>query len=428
MKITIVSVGSRGDVQPYLALGLGLQQAGYEVTLAADTVFESFISEHGIRFAPISANPMRVLEGGSVGMGDNPFQLFSWVRKYVMEIGNEHFSTLLAACQGADLIIFGSIGFVAIHIAEALQTRALATSLQPIIPTKEIPYSTAKIPPEWLPFRGAINKFNYGIYNKMFYRMMLGMINQGREQVLGLKPLPWSFYARLDLSQYWMLYGYSQHVIPKPQDWNNFQKITGYWSLEQQQDWQPSDELSAFLEETPKPVYIGFGSMVDKEAAVLTQLVVNAVEQAQVRAVLLGGWTDLGGQGLPKSILKVNDVPHDWLFPRVAAVVQHGGAGTTAAGFQAGVPMVIVPFMADQPFWGYQAAKLGVSPKPIPRKKLTANKLAGAIIKAVSDNDMRQNAAALGQNLRQEDGVGEAVRIISELLEGDDPRLTVNST
>jgi UDP:flavonoid glycosyltransferase YjiC (YdhE family) len=427
MKITITSVGSRGDVQPYVALGRGLQQAGFDVTLAVDELFESFIHSHGLPFAPLSANPMRALEEGSVGMGDNPLQLFSWFRKYVKEIINQHFESMLDACRGADLIIFGSMAFVSLHAAEALKTRALATSLQPIVPTREIPYSTAKIPPDWVPFRGMINKTNYQLYNKMFYRMMLDVINQGREQVLNLPPIPWKFYARLDLSEYWMLNGFSRHVLPKPSDWNDLQYIAGYWFLDQLQDWQPPEELTAFLDGSPAPVYIGFGSMVDMEAAELTQLVIEAVEQAEVRAVLLGGWTDLGSSGLPDSILKMESVPHDWLFPRVSAVVHHGGAGTTAAGLSAGVPSVIVPFMADQPFWGYQVARLGVGPKPIPRKKLTANRLAAAICQATTDPRMHEQAALLGKNIRQEDGVSRAVSLVRELLERDDPRLLVSS-
>jgi UDP:flavonoid glycosyltransferase YjiC (YdhE family) len=139
-------------------MGLGLQQAGHQVTLAVDELYQSFVEENGLPFAPLSANPLRALEAGSVGMGDNPLQLFSWIRKHVKEIANEHFASMLAACQGADLIVFGSIGFVSLHVAEALRTRALATSLQPIIPTKEIPYSTAKMPPDWLPFRGLYNR------------------------------------------------------------------------------------------------------------------------------------------------------------------------------------------------------------------------------------------------------------------------------
>jgi UDP:flavonoid glycosyltransferase YjiC (YdhE family) len=224
-----------------------------------------------------------------------------------------------------------------------------------------------------------------------------------------------------------MLNGFSRHVLPKPSDWNDLQKVTGYWFLEQHQNWQPPDELTAFLEDTPKPVYVGFGSMVDLEADELTRLVVDAVEQAGTRAVLLGGWTDLGGDGLPDSIIKVDFVPHDWLFPRVAAVVHHGGAGTTAAGLRAGVPTVIVPFMADQPFWGYQVAKLGVGPKPIPRRKLSAGRLAAAIRQAAGDAGMQRKAIELGGKIREEEGVGNAVSLINDLLDTNDPRLLVPS-
>jgi len=417
MKITISTVGSRGDVQPYIALGRGLSRAGHTVTLAVDRIFEPFVRENGLEFAYLSADPLKALEYDIRKVGNNPFKLFRWMAHLVDQLGDEYFETFLEANRGTELMIFSSIAALAgVHVGTALNVPMINSALQPVVPTRAYPYSAGMIVPDWVPFRGMINKATYTTTFRFLNRMFYKLINRGREQVLHLPPLPWKVYANLDISQFPILHGFSRYVIPFPPDYGHNQIFTGYWFLDQQDDWQPSPELENFLSGEPKPVYIGFGSMVDKEADELTRLVVDALRISKQRAVMLGGWTDLGGSGLPDNILKVDHVPHDWLFPRVAAAVHHGGAGTTAASLRAGMPTVVVPFFADQPFWGWRVEKLGVGPKPIPRLKLTADKLAAAITRAVQDEEIKLQAAQLGEKIRTEDGVGNAVRAVEEIL------------
>ena len=302
-----------------------------------------------------------------------------------------------------------------VHVGGALNVPMIATTLQPVVPTRYYPYSAAPILPEWLPFWEAINKATYTYSNLMFFRMFYKMVNQGREEILGLPPLAWKHFTELDLSQYPMLHGFSRHVIPKPRDYDQNQIFTGYWFLDPEEDWQPDNQLVEFLAASPKPIYVGFGSMVDQEAEKLTDIVIEALAISGQRAVLLGGWTNLGDRQLPDTILKVAHVPHEWLLPQVAAAVHHGGAGTTSASLRAGTPTVVVPFFADQPFWGWRVQKLGVGPKPIPRQKLTAAKLATAIQQAVNDPDIQEKAKTLGENIRAEDGIRKAVEEIERL-------------
>ncbi len=417
MKITISTIGSRGDVQPYLALGKGLADIGYEVTLAADSIFESFVQERGLAFARLAADPMKALEFDIRTVGNNPFKLMQWMARLIDQIGDEYFETYLEANRHADLMIFSSVAALAgVHVGAALNVPMISTTLQPVVPTRAYPYSAGFIPPDWIPFRGTLNKASYKTTFWFLYRMFYKMINRGRKEVLGLAPLPWRVYASLDLKAYPMLHGFSRHVLPKPPDYNQNQIFTGYWFLDQQNNWQLSKSLFQFLAEEPKPVYVGFGSMVDKEADALTELVVEALEISGQRAVLLGGWTDLGGAGLPDTILKVDSIPHNWLFPRVAAAVHHGGAGTTAASLRAGIPTVVVPFFADQPFWGWRVEQLCAGPKPVPRQKLTASKLVNAISLAVKDQEINRRAFILGQKIRAEDGVANAVQAVKYLL------------
>jgi UDP:flavonoid glycosyltransferase YjiC (YdhE family) len=212
-----------------------------------------------------------------------------------------------------------------------------------------------------------------------------------------------------------VLYGYSPAVIPKPSDWNGQAHVTGYWFLDPVDDWTPPADLGEFLQAGAPPIFIGFGSMSTSNPAATTQLIVQALARTPQRAVLLSGWGGLHASDLPDTIYLLESAPFAWLFPRMAAVVHHGGAGTTSAGLRAGVPSIVIPFFADQPFWGRRVADLGVGPAPIPFKQLTPDRLARAIESAVTDQAMQQRATELGSTIRAEDGIAQAVRVIEQL-------------
>jgi sterol 3beta-glucosyltransferase len=228
----------------------------------------------------------------------------------------------------------------------------MAAYLQPMTPTRAYPGMSSFILPAWLPFRGLYNLLSTKLTNQSFFIMTRHLTNACRMKILGLPPYSTAYYWGLDRASapVSILYGYSPSIIPKPPDWGDHQQITGYWFLEEAKNYKPPVELAAFLDSGPPPVYVGFGSMVDHQRAEITRIIIQALEQAGQRAILLGGWSELSSRELPASILHIDSVPHDWLFPRMAALVHHGGAGTTAAGLRAGVPSVIVPFTADQPF------------------------------------------------------------------------------
>jgi sterol 3beta-glucosyltransferase len=244
------------------------------------------------------------------------------------------------------------------------------------------------------------------------------MINPWRVKTLGLPPMPWNgpFNHHYE-NRMPYLYGFSPSVVPRPDDWPAWHHISGYWFLDRDPSWSPPDALAHFLEAGPKPVSIGFGSMTGSGAVRLLKLAVEAIKQTGQRAVLLGGWADVASLDLPKTVFQIDAVPHDWLFPQVAAVAHHGGSGTTAAGLRAGVPSILVPFFGDQPYWGRRVHALGVGPMPIQRKALTAHKLAEAISQAVNDETMQAKASAMGERIRSEDGVGSAVAFIRNYLE-----------
>lgn len=248
----------------------------------------------------------------------------------------------------------------------------------------------------------------------MFWQKNRKAINRFRKEILDLPSLPFlgnQFRRKQpkNLSPLPFLYGFSPLVIPKPLDWSDWLNVTGYWFLDSSVHYQPPKELLDFINNGSAPVCIGFGSMAFGNTSNVAQVLLEALELSQQRGILLSGWAGISNAKKSDNVFIIDSVPHDWLFPRMAAVVHHGGAGTTAAGIRAGVPSVVVPFFADQPFWAERLVELGVSPPPIPFKELSAQRLAAAIQVAVSDKNMQQQAFALGESVRKENGVANAV-------------------
>jgi sterol 3beta-glucosyltransferase len=205
-------------------------------------------------------------------------------------------------------------------------------------------------------------------------------------------------------------------LIPQPVDWDNSTEVTGTWFLEKPKDWQAPDELVDFLGAGAPPVFVGFGSIAGTAPETTTAVVLEALRLCRQRAVIVSGWGGLPALRAADKVRFIESVPYDWLFPRVAAVVHHGGAGSTAEGLRAGKPTVVCPFFGDQPFWGRRVQKLGVGPRPVAQRGLTAKALAEAIHAAVTDDGVRQRAAVLGEKIRAERGVERAVELICSVL------------
>ncbi len=416
MRVLIATAGSRGDVQPYVALGRGLARAGHQVTLLADEMFAPLVRRHGLRLWPVHMNPRRVFEQGLRRAGSRTLPLMRQFFQQVRGMVRQYFVEALAAAREADVVLFSALGFPAAHVAEALGLPYVGVYLQPATPTRAFPSPFAPSLPAWVPLRGWYNWLSFRVTNWMLALTARGVVNQCRREILGLPAKSWRFYATVDVAPIPILYGYSPRVVPRPRDWGAWIHVVGYWFLDEERGWHPPRDVMTFLESGPPPIYVGFGSMVDVDAKFLTRAVVDAVQRLEQRCILLGGWAQMGDVPLPPTFLRVEEIPHGWLFPRCSVVVHHGGAGTTATGFRAGVPQVVVPFYFDQPFWARRVHALGVGPAPVPRRALTADRLAQAIAEALADARVRQKAQVLGQHIRQEDGVQQAVAILQHIL------------
>jgi sterol 3beta-glucosyltransferase len=210
-----------------------------------------------------------------------------------------------------------------------------------------------------------------------------------------------------------LLFGFSKHVVPRPPDWPVWANITGYWPMDEPRDQDIPAEVRRFLERGPTPVYIGFGSYSSQDAARMTAIARDALHQTGQRGVLLAAQPAPFPEGNDPDIFAVGSIPYRWLFPRMRVVVHHGGAGTTGAGLRAGVPNIVVPFTADQPFWAARIRALGAGPEPVPLRKLTAETLAAAIDRAMHDQEMRARCRELGKKIGAENGVDRAVELIA---------------
>ncbi len=417
MKIAIFGAGSRGDIQPCVVLGRGLQQAGYTVRLAVPENFVDFVGAHGLEVAPLRGDVQAVMAGetGRAFMqtgGANPLKSIRTIRTLIAPIVMEMTQDLRAACRDVDaLICLGVFSVFGHAVAEALDMPILHVEPTPLLPSRAFPA------PSW-----PLQKGWGGLHNYLSGLAMLGVIwlwyrpfvNDFRRN-LGLPKLG-AIRAYRTFRSTPMIGAYSPQIIPHPADWPASVHVTGYLFLDDLADWQPPPELVAFLAAGDAPIYIGFGSMAGQNPEELARLVAEALAQCGQRGVLLTGWGGLRVHDVPAHVCVVESAPHSWLFPRMAAVVHHGGAGTTAEGVRAGVPTVVVPFVMDQPFWGARLNALGLGPVPIPIKKLTAQGLAAAIHTAVTDSAMRRRAAACGDAIRAEEGVGNAVQVIRDCL------------
>ena len=418
MHITIHTLGSRGDIQPFIPLGLGLQRAGFGVRFASFEVFRPFVEEHGLEFAPIYGDPRGTMtsEAGQAWMtsGRNILATtFQMWRALTSEDLTPAFNDCLEACRGTDAIIYSFMGATAYHAAEKLEVPSIFTLIQPFSRSRLTP---SMIAPE-LPLGGGYNMLTHRLGEQAIWTIVHRMINHWRVESLGLPATSWRGpFDHIYESEKPYLYGFSPSVVPRPADWPPWHHISGYWFLDRDPAWSPPDPLVEFLDSGSKPISIGFGSMTGSEAEKLVGMSVEALKKSGQRAVLLGGWAEVSGLALPETVFQIDALPHDWLFPRMAAVVHHGGSGTTAAGLRAGVPSVVVPFFGDQPFWGRRVHALGAGPKPIQHKALTIAKLSEAIAQAVEDEAIQRSAADLGERIRAEDGVRSAVDFIREYL------------
>jgi UDP:flavonoid glycosyltransferase YjiC (YdhE family) len=420
MRIAIIAIGSRGDVQPFVALGGGLQRAGHAVRVLTHDLYAAMTAPLGLELRPLGGD-IRAMVATAPQEGDsllrrNPVAIYRENRRNARAMAALWMRECLEACRDVDAIIAtGASFFLGVPVAERLGLPFVQAYTQPSTPTRAFPCPFL-LRWRWRP-PGLMNLLLHHTLRQLSWHSFRTAVNTARREVLGLPAWPfWGPWADLQQQRAPVLYAYSASVVPRPDDWPAEHHVVGYWFLDRPPTWQPPPALEAFLAAGPPPVCIGFGSTIPPDQHRMTELVVAALHKAGRRAVLVAGWGGLQRQRLPDSILSIDDAPFDWLLPRMAAIVHHGGGGTVSAGLRAGIPAVIVPFLSDQRFWALRLCQLGVAPPPIPYRELTAGRLAAAIERVTGDAEMARRAVALAAAISAEDGIGQAVSRIGRML------------
>ncbi|KAK1960779.1 glycosyltransferase family 28 domain-containing protein [Colletotrichum sublineola] len=423
MKITCLTIGSRGDVQPYIALCKGLIAEGHKPRIATHAEFKDWIEGHGIEFAKVDGDPgelMRLcIENGT----------FTWA--FLREANSmfrgwldELLVSAWEACQGSDLLIESPSAMAGIHIAEKLSIPYFRAFTMPWTRTRAYPH--AFVMPEYK-MGGAYNYMTYVMFDNIFWKATAHQINRWRNNTL---KLPNTSLEKMQPNKVPFLYNFSEYVVAPPLDFSDWIRVTGYWFLDEGSDFQPPKELTDFIAKAradeKKLVYVGFGSIIVNDTAKMTQEVIDAVLKADVRCILSKGWSDrvakpedAGGAKkdepvMPPEIFVIKSAPHDWLFSQIDAAAHHGGSGTTGASLRAGIPTIIRPFFGDQFFFGGRVEDIGVG---ICLKKWGAVSFARALWEATHNDRMIVKARVLGEQIRSEHGVENAIQCIYRDME-----------
>ncbi len=416
-RILIVAFGSRGDVQPMIALGKGFRRAGYEVSLAAGINNKSWVEREGLDFEPfhIDIEASMQTDLGKEWLGNssgNPMKELQNMKRMTLAHGNHVADSLMRMADQADIYMSSFLTIEPMTTLARIHHKPhVVALLSPIAPSR----SGAAGMQALLPDMVSIINYWWGYAIESMLYGVLKPPSDALRQRLKLPPATREDFLQA-VNQTPTLFGVSPLVVPTPLDWGAHIRTTGYWFNTAPADYAPSPALQAFLDAGDPPVYIGFGSMSNRDPKGTTRLMIDALRSTGKRGIIHSGWAGLHAEDLPPEVFLLDYAPHDWLFPRMAAVVHHGGAGTTAAALRAGVPSLIVSHMGDQPYWGRRVRALGVGAMPLPRHLLNADRLAAAIREMTTDRDMQARAAALGERIRAEDGIGNAVQGLKEML------------
>ena len=411
MNITILTYGSRGDVQPFLPLSIGLMANGHSVKLAAPSRFKNLVEGYGIRFIPLPGEP----EDLSRRLNDAGFNFVKMIREmmdHAVEIGVEMLQKTNEACADADLIIHTFAHVIGAHtLAREKNIPDIHIQTFPMFtPTGDYPNVT--IPDLKIRF---LNRFTHLASQKItWWTSSLGFEQVRRRAGLPMRKLYSPFKEDPLRPLMPILCAWSPSVLPPSSEWRNNVHVTGYYFFDVDVSYMPSTALQNFLDADKPPVCISFGSMVNRDAERIDSIVRSALEKTNNRGLILSGWSAVKDH-VSDDLIYLDVVPHDWLLPRCKMIVHHGGAGTTSAGLRAGIPGVVVPFTADQPFWGNRVQAVGAGPKPVYVNKLSVDNLTQAIFEA-DDKVIRKRAQVLGQRLRCENGVQYTSRLIEKYV------------
>ncbi|KZE67557.1 hypothetical protein AWM68_19025 [Fictibacillus phosphorivorans] len=415
MNISLLTTGTRGDTQPYIALGKELKKLGHAVKIAAFENYQGLVEDHGLDFHPIKGDISKIVGEMSKSSieSDNPLKFFTSFRKMKPYIKDKQMgmqSDLFDACEEADAIIY--------HPGAAIGQFAGEYFGVPTVLATPFPMAATKNYPALIFYRVRLGKManllTHKLFEKGFWLTVKSPIGEFWKERFGMLPKHFNNpYLKETTRFHTSVMSMSQHVFPQS---NEETKCLGYWFLKEDlTDWEPPKELVSFIESGKPPIYVGFGSIYDENANETAKLVVEALRKTGHRGILGMGWNRVDDIEDFKDMYFIDNIPHTWLFQRTAGVIHHGGAGTTAATYYSGVPSVVVPHGNDQFAWGKRTEELGVGSAPIPRKELTVEKLMDGILR-MQQESVVEKARELGNRLQKENGARDTALYIHTFL------------
>lgn len=415
MNISLLTMGTLGDLRPFLALALGLQETGHQVSLAAPENFETYLQQFPISYNSLAGNTQEILEseeGRRWMASGNVKEFMKALQRISHEIRYELQRDLLLACQDCDVMIVHPLLLPHVTtLSEKLKKPfLLATPFPFVSATKEFPQFLVRA--KRLPF-GFLNQLTHQVFSKVWQNSNAGDINEWRSQ-LELAPLRGSVFKRLAQQRIPILHAYSPSIIPHPKDWGDHNFITGQWKMDDKyipkhSEEKTSDHLAAWLDRGQAPIYFGFGSLPVLEPQNMIDMVLDITKSLNARAIVASGWSNMTVEGTPlqDSVFMIKSAEHEWLFPRCSCVIHHGGAGTTHTALASGTPSMICSTYADQPFWGERITELNVG-RHLPFPKMTKENLTRAI-QDLQDESVKARAAELGKSIKAENGLQNAM-------------------
>jgi UDP:flavonoid glycosyltransferase YjiC (YdhE family) len=426
LRIVIMITGTLGDVMPFCQMARMLQDRyGHVVRIATHGDLRSAVTKQGVRFYPLGGLAQQ-MAGWGPSFSLVPRVLLGLAAKahvsyFKLKVFREIIFSTYGACTEpdpddpaaepfrADAIIANPMSVGHVHCAEALGIPLHLMFPNPWVATTDYPHSFSGWQYEPNPSRSQryANFASYKIVDDVLWHSFLTSVNELRTncrlRTIRLGAFGGGLVAdnQIPFSQMW-----SPSLCPRPADWPAEASVVGFffWDQEASQVDETAPEIAALLRwlaAGPKPVYVGFGSMPFPGPATV-DMIAQASERAGVRVLLQSGGGDLStssGSTLPPSLFHIGRCPHDWLLPRVAALVHHGGAGTVGAGLRLGIPTMCCPFFGDQFFYGAMVARSGAGPPPIPFASLTPAKLAAAFTALLSTPHL-DGAARIASVLR----------------------------
>ena len=422
MHLTAVTFGSRGDVEPYATLSRRLAAAGHHVRLLTHGEYAPLVADTGVEFVATRGRSTRELveseEGRAVlRSARNPLAMLRRLAAILAPELRVVYEDTLRSVRDADAVLAYPATFPALDVADQLGRPAVHVHHVPAMPTSAFPVAAPYMRARSLTGRG--NRWSYTVDAWLLWQLVHAATDQARIAALG--PGAGRYRLRRALAQRrrraGAVVGVSRHVLPPPSDWPDDTAVCGYWWPADGVDDTPAlgESTLRFLDAGPAPLFVGLGSTPVPDPASVTGQLAAAARRAQVRLILQRGWAGLGEGLEDPQIHVVGDVSYQALFPRVAGVVHHGGAGTTALGLRCGRPTMCLPAVADQFFWGHRVAAVGAGPPPLPISRLRSDRLAPRLA-ALTAPRYAGRAAEIAAALADEDGPEAAVAAVERFM------------